>query len=442
MMPILDHNKILYLSISSFLVVLLLTGSFFAPSAHGDELTGSWENDIYLSPSNGGNLIDANKPLSTLSVSYSTGGITYSSNSVFYRDKYASQSFEAGLQVGILDLSSTASFNPGETRLDYWLNEASFSLAGAWFDTTFLLQHSDDSYGAGAEVGVSGNLAEGVSADFTSRFGMKESEVELLGLKAGSGYNLVTSQGAYGPSQLQYVNSEFQITGMMLDCCEYDVTTKFSEANGFEKTEFEFAIEGEENPIGFEVDLKFTAQTKSVVLDPSIVTEWGCFDVYTNITTPSVNNKLGNNSTTADTLTGFQVKGFGLSNVSLGHVTFSSLTALEGNLYKSKNVYNIDLRADDYLLQPSQEYAFIFDETDYDQVFSLYKSGKDFNLTFGADFYFDMSGDATGTDTLFDNALVTGDGDYKLSDQFSMGAGFAIKPESLETIRLSFDYSF
>ncbi|MBS3788653.1 hypothetical protein KGY79_10720, partial [Candidatus Bipolaricaulota bacterium] len=161
-----------------------------------------------------------------------------------------------------------------------------------------------------------------------------------------------------------------------------------------------------------------------------------------DLTTPAANNELGNNSTTTSLIDGLQIKGFGITDVSLGHVTFSSLTALDGNLYRAPNTYDMDLRAGDYILEPPQEYITLFDETPYDQVFSLYKSGEDFNLTFGGDFYFDMSSDETDANALFDTALITADGRYRLSDQFSMGAGFSIKPDKVERIRLSFDYAF
>ena len=433
--------------VSSALVLALLFVSFlFTPTLEAASLSGDWENDLFLNPGNSSNAID--KFVSTLTVEYRTGGVSYSSKSVFDKDKFDSQVFGADYRIGILDGSSTVSFNPTETRLDYWLNRGNFSLAGARIDTVFLLEYSEDagSFGAGAELGLSGNLGEGVSADFTSRFGMSENEAEVLGLESGSGYTIVTSHGdnpdAYGPSQLQYVDSELQISGMVLDCCEYDVTTRFSEANGFEETEFEFTIGGEENLMSFDVDLTFSAQTKSVKLHPGISTEWACFDVYTDISTPNADDILGNNSTKESTINGIEIEGFGIFDVSLGHVTLSSLTSLKGNLYKPAGTYNMDLTASDYLIDPQPDYQNLYDSTNYDQILSIYKSSKDFDLTYGANVFFDMSGDATGMNSLFNTALFTGNGSYTLSDQFRFGAGFAIKPNSLETVRLSLDYSF
>jgi len=441
-------NKPIVCLTAAFFLSIILTTFIQLPSPKGASLSGTWDNDIYIVPSGTDGIIGNNRPLSTLSISYGTGGISYSSESVFYRDKFYSQEFGVEYRLGIVDLSSTAHFNPDQTRLEYWLNDGSFTLAGARFDSTFLLEYIEDrdEFGAGLEVGVSGNLTEGVSADFVSRFGMEENPVEMLGITPGSGYTIVTKHGeeedVYGPSQLQYVDSELQLTGMVFDCVEYDVTTEFSEANGFEETEFEFSIGGEENLIGFDVDLKFTSQTKSVELHPSITTKWGCFDVYTELSTSNVDNILGNNSTNASTLNGLEIEGFGISDVSLGHVTFSSLTALDGNLYRPVNTYIMDLRADDYLIDPHSDYEGLYVETDYDQVFSLYKSGEDLNLTFGGDFYFDMSNDETETNSIFDTALITANGEYKLSNQFSLGAGFSIKPDDFERVRVSFDYSF
>jgi len=238
------------------------------------------------------------------------------------------------------------------------------------------------------------------------------------------------------------VDSELQLTGMVFDCCSYDVTTKFSEEKGFEETEFEFNIGGENNPISFEVDLTFTTQTKSIELDPSIDTTWGCFDVYADLTTSNVDDLLGNNSVTVSSLGGLQIEGFGISNVSLGHVTFSSLTALDGNLYRPIRTYDMDLRAGDYVIDPALLYRRLYKETDYDEIFSLEKKRDEFPLTLGVDFYFDMSGDQVTEDSIFDLALITGNGRYQLSDQFSLGAGVAVEPGALKRFRLSFGYSF
>ena len=446
-MPDLVSGKHLPLLISTLLIAALIGAPVFDAAAQEDKpLTGSWETDLYLDPGSSSNAID--DFISTLNVQYAMGGVSYSSESVFNKDQFESQLFGADYRIGILNGNSTLSFDPTNTRLDYWLNEGTFSLAGARFSTVFVLEYSSnfDGYGAGFELGLSGNLGEGVRADFTSHFGMEVNEAEALGLEPGSGYTIVTSheddQDAYGPSQLQYVDSELQISGLVFDCCRYDVTTHFSEENGYEETEFEFRIGDQEDMISFDVDLTFSAQTKSVVLHPGINTKWGCFDVYTDLTTPNADDVLGNNSTQESTINGFEIEGFGLFDVELGHVTLSSLTSLKGNLFKPDGAYDMDLRASDYLIDPEPDYQGLYEETDYDQIFSIYKSDTDFNLTFGADVYFDMSGDSTGMDSLFDTALFTADGTYLLSDQFSLGTGFAIKPGSLETVRLSLDYSF
>lgn len=433
-----------------FLTFCLLVATFLvspvsSPNAHARDFSGSWANDLYLNPQSPSSIV---KYRSTLSVSYSTGGVDYSSETVFHEDELYSQVFDANTRIGIFDLSSTASFDPAEVRLDYWLTEGGFTLAGARMESNFLLEYSEpqDAFGAGLELGVSGNLTDTVSLEAISRFGMDENEPEALGLIPGSGYDIITSHGvqtgAYGPSQLQYVNTEIQLSGMVFDCCEYDVTTEISEANGFEETEFEFDIGGENNPIGFEVDLTFAPQTKSIEIDPSFVTNWGCFDVYTTLTTTAPDNELHNNGTKASEIDGFQVKGFALRDVSLGHVSFSSITSLDGNLYRAPRTYHMDLHADDYIIEPPQDYAALYRQTAYDQIFSLYKSGEDLKLTFGGDFYFDMSSDSSGTSSLFDLALVTGNGSYELSDQFTMGAGFAVEPNKVDSLRLSFDYSF
>ncbi len=426
-----------------FLFALLLF-TFHSPDALGNELTGSWQNDLYMSPQSSS--ISAYE--STLDVKYSVGGVNLASESVYTRDKFYSQKFGLDYRLGILDVGSTLSLDPSDSSLKYWLNEGKFSLAGIRFDTKLLLEYmeSRDDYGSGVEFGVSGNLGDGVGIEIKTHFGMEVDEAEALGLEEGSGFDIVTrgiQTNSYGPSQLQYVDTEIDVTGLSLGCCTVDMSTDLSEELGFDNTELEFQIGGDESPVIFDVDLEFKTQTdsitKTVELDPSLRTDWGCFDVFTSLSTPDAENLLTGSTSTIDAI---NIDGYGISNVTLGYVTFSSITALNGNLYRPHNTYNIDLRATDYLIEPPQKFAFLFKETDYDEIVSLVKSSEGSNLSLGVDFYFDMDADEVDRVSMFNVALVTGEADFQVSDQFSLGAGVAIKPVSVETMRLSFNYYF
>ncbi|MBS3789125.1 hypothetical protein KGY79_13145 [Candidatus Bipolaricaulota bacterium] len=416
------------------LVLILLV---FSLSVSGSEtLSGSLENDLYLSPDPGSSLISSFE--SELTVNYSTGRIDFSSLSKFRKDSYKLQNFGADFSIGLLDLDSTISFDPSNARLDYLLANGYISVGGVNVDNTFVLEvlSKASAHGAGYKLGLSGQLPGGSRIYLDNYFGMEKNQAETLGLEEGSGYTIVTVDGTYGPSELQYTETVIEVTGLNFDCCQFHNTTKFSEAEGFEYSLFEFDIESSNLPLSLEADLRFTPQTKSIKLKPRIDLDWACFDVYTSLRTSNDENLLvgGQNST----IEGLIFEGFGITDVSLGHVSFSSLTALHGNLFRLTTESNLDLRADDYVLNPDPVYAGLYTETDYDEVMSIEKKGKDIPLTLGIDTYFDM-----GTDEApLSIGLFTGSGEYEFSDQFTVGAGVAIKLDQLETIRLSFDYSF
>ena len=304
-------------------------------------------------------------------------------------------------------------------------------------------------YGAGMELAVSGETPGGVTVDVANYFGMEPLDDGDKGLITGydysdkipseSGYalmvqhdplpaNLVNLFPAFGlqegdhrfpsldypPSSLQYVATQINLSGLALGCCEFDSETLFSEPNGFEYTQFEFTIASNSMPLELAADLKFTEQTKSIELTPSLDLAWACFDVYTDLS-----GTLANNGKVGDEIEGLEIEGFSLIGVEIGHITFSSYTALGGN-----TVYDLN----ESFLQG------------YDEVFRIEKSDA---LDLTVDVYFNM----TQSDSLFDLAYIDTQADFALSNQFTLGAGVEIDTspeadEGLNNITLSLDYFF
>lgn len=435
---VVSNNEVKYgklLVSASLIIVLILVVNITGFS----DLSGDWENDLYFSP--GSNVLGSFS--SELYLNYYSGGIDYTSSSLFKKDSYYAQTFGAATSLGMVGVDSTLDFDPQEVRLNYFLAEADLTLADLNIGNTFLLEYTGDGsgFGSGYELELYGELPGGPKMYVTNLFGMEENEAEALEIVRGSGYTIKTGSsqaGSYGPSQLQYVSTTIEISELSLDCCNFMATTKFSEESGFEHSILEFDLESETLPLKLDGKLKFTSQAKSIELDPKLDLDWACFDVYTDLSTPDDENLLTNSSSKTSTIGGLEIEGFGITGVKLGHVTFSSLTALEGNLNRLTDQENMDLRAYDYVLDPDPVYSGLYTNTPYDEVISIEKSNRGDDLYFGADVYFDMS----GSDSLFDTALFTGAGNYDLSDQFTMGAGAAIKPGELKNFRLSFDYSF
>ena len=389
-------------------LVLVLAASFGAVAADEKPLTGSWTNTLTLNPQTSPVVTGFD---SDLNVTYVSGGVTYSSTSEFSLTGYTDQEFGVETSVGLLDLSSTANFDPSAPGLDYWSNEATLTLGGVSITDLFLLQNTSNGFGAGMKLTFAGETPGGVSVDVDNYFGMEADD------DMDSGYAIVTSHNGsdttYGPSSLQYVSTVLTLDNLSMSCCDFSNETKFSEAKGFEYSEFEFSMSSTNLPLSLDADLKFEPQTKSIVLTPSLTTEWACFSVYTDLT-----GTLANNGTKGDTIDALEIEGFAIKEVTLGDVMFSSYTALGSN-----TVYDLND-------------AFI--DASYDEVFRIEKLAK-FDLDFTLDTYFDM----TESDSLFDLALFDASASYELSSQFTLGSGLKVKPGSgLDELSLSLDYSW
>ena len=456
-------------------LVLVLAAGFAAVAQDMDRpLYGSWENTLTLAPT-GSNALKGFS--STLDVTYVSGGITYNSVSEFSLSGLDDQEFSVETTVGLLDLSSVINFDP-DPGLDFWKNTASLTLGGVSITDMFLLQDVEknywvqayDGYGAGMDLGFSGETPGGVSVDVANYFGLEPVDGDAVGeitgydytLNAGyvdtideSGYAIVTEHAGnlddYAPSSFQYVGTKLVLENQSLGCCDFSSETLFSERDGFEYTRFDFTITSTNWPLELAGELKFESQTKSVVLTPSLTTNWACFDVYTDLS-----GTLANNGTEGSTITGLEVMGFAIKDVELGHVMFSSYTALSNP--DDMTEYTVADLNDDfrgsytYYYGPDNEQEYV----EYlDEVIRIEKLDK-FPLDFTADIYFDM----TQSDGLFDLALFELVTDFELSDQFSLGTGLLLSPKKdapaetndlpesnlaiggLDELTLSFDYSF
>ncbi|MFP3953942.1 MAG: hypothetical protein ACLFVS_07450, partial [Candidatus Acetothermia bacterium] len=233
-----------------------------------------------------------------------------------------------------------------------------------------------------------------------------------------TGYNILTKHDpddeddTYGASSMQYVQSIITLENLSLGCCDFTSETMFSEAKGFEYTAFDFTIESSSWPLTLDGELMFTAQTKSVHLEPSIDVGWACFDVYTGFA-----NDLSNNSDPNSTLSSFEVRGFAITGVELGHVEFSSYTAL----------------GDHHLASMTEGAVLSY----YDELIRIEKL-EEYPLDFTLDTFFDMSNGG-----LFDLALFDGSMEYELDDEFTVGTGISVYPDAgLDSFDITFDYSF
>ncbi len=432
------------------LVLVLAAG--FAAVAQDDErpLTGTWENEVGIQPDDGGTFFELD---SDIEATYQVGGLSYTGIAELEETGLVDVEFGVDTTVGLLGLSSTVNFATQTPGLEYWVNEASLTLGGVSITDTFVLQDTkdgvDQGFGAGMDLEFSGETPGGVSVAVNNYFGMEPviDDVNWLGytgddfyqdtgivtgtvygnfsIPDDSGYGIVTEDSrdgiSYGTSSLQYVGSKLTLENLSMGCCDFSSETMFSEMNGFEYTLFEFTMESETWPLSLDGDLKFTEQTKSIKLEPSLETDWACFNVYTSMDDLYKDGAQANNNL----LGSLEFEGFSITGVKLGHVEFSSYTALGSN-----NLWTLE----------KYEFYTGYGTVGYDEVFRIEKL-EEYPLDFTLDTFFDIS----NSDALFDLAYFNGDMSYKIDDEFTVGSGVSVNTGAgagLDEFRLTFDYSF
>jgi len=125
-------------------MVLVLAAGFAAVAQEDDRaLMGTWENELTLDPNADD---DANTFAafdSMLSMEYTTGGISYSSDTKLSLDGLTEQEFGVDSSVGLLDLSSTLNMDVSGGNLRFWESSADMTLGGVSIGTTFYLQNHD-----------------------------------------------------------------------------------------------------------------------------------------------------------------------------------------------------------------------------------------------------------------------------------------------------------
>ena len=426
------------------LILVLTLAIFFTPgglaTAQEEEdltLTGSWKNDLFLNLDDSDELLEYSSALSFdyELTSFTIGSLTRFSNTQDLTG-LAEQRFEIDGRLGLFNTSSDVVFDTDETRLDYWLTETSFTFGGATLQGTFLLEYVaipeyfpafPGKFGAGAEIALLAAGDNGIDVDIRNRFGLKVSEAEVLGVTSGSGFDidlrqfdsqgnpLSTKEALRSINNFHYVNTVAEIDGPSLGCCTFNTETKFSRDEGLEYVLLEFPIELTEFPLTIDTDLRFSPQTKSVIIDPELDVSFDCFTVYMDM--------LQDGST--ETSYKPEIEGFELRQIALGPIQVSSITSLKGNLYRNYGTSNLKLRSYDYLIDPDKPLNYI--PTPFDEVVSLETHTPQDegypSLDLGMDFYFDMS----GSENLFDLSFVTMNAKTGLTSNLDIGTGVSFE---------------
>lgn len=411
-------------------VFLFLILIFIPHSVEGNgDLSGEWENSLLLSPGSPIKSFD-----SSLIVEYSLGEMQFSSASQFDIQGYSYQAFQFGHTLGPLELDSDFSLDPDTNQLNYYKAKAEIPYEKYEIEGTFLLEHlqSASEYGSGAEVEVLGRAPWGGAFKVSTLLNLEREFAESLGLQRGSGYNIVNPS-----SQLNYESTDIYLTGFQAGRHKVSVSSKIGSEKGLESIEVQSNIRIQDSPVSVNVNVEFRPQSKSIKLNPQIEFEESCLTLHADFSTPNVNDVLENRSNN-NKITGLEIEGFEVSGLDLGGITFSSKTALAGNLYRFIGRDDLYLSSGDYVIDPEPGYETLYERTSFNEVLSIEKPRNDSNLGFGLDVYFA----AGGTDSLFELAQVTGTLEYRVSDQVLLEYGSTIGWNELKKFLLGARYNF
>ena len=234
--------------------LLLITLVGIACSAQVD-FGGTWETDIVLDLGPGTAWPKDVTIDSTISLDYSVQDWTFGASTTLENGVWTEQEFTAAGPVGAIDLSSDLEFDVANATIDSWSVDWSFAISGLHLAFEATLEPNSVALDVTAS-GTSGSIAVETTISFGAP-GVPGCDLGFQGLELGVGFPFC--------------------------CAEVDATLEFDCA-GFEQAEF--CVDGlgiAALPwLDFDVCVKFTEQTKSFILSPSIdLGLVGCdFDLY------------------------------------------------------------------------------------------------------------------------------------------------------------------
>jgi len=335
---------------------------------------------------------------------------------------YSKQDIVVDWPIGTWSVISNLVFSVQSASVKYWWNEMNVTAYGIATTAIFALVAVGDELRTGLKLEMAGSTIYGLGVELTTSFGIDTDFEQLMAVQTGSG----------GCGDMRYTSTEITLTGLSVGCLYFETTAEFKAISGFDYVQFEFDIEPESWPLRFDATVTFTTQTKSITLVPTLTLDKVCLDVYMMLD-PS---ELGAGNSAFNSLV---LQGVGMRDAKIEGATFSNLVSLVGGLYRLISVSDINLRAQDYLIDIS--YLEVRDQikyvqTDYDWVFSIESSAGNFD--FAADVYFGTN----GMGQLFGLGLITLETNYVLSSEIEFGLGLAVDlATGWHKLVLNLDYS-
>jgi len=250
-------------------------------------LTGSWDTDVTIDPQQI-SFADAISLTSVLTVNYIVGDWTFTSITSLTEAGWKAQKFTAGGVLGAFTLTSDLVFDPTTPAFTSWETTAAVSIAGVSFGADFTLKPNITTLELTGS-GVAGDVSVDVTLDLGSGEGC---DFDFSGITIDVGFPFCCAD----------ISSEIVFT-----CAGFSYIT--FEADGIAVPNLPW--------LSFDALLKFTTQTKSLVLTPSLdFGTFACIDLNIGI------NYTPNTNTSAGMINYFTISGISLT-CDIGAVTFT-----------------------------------------------------------------------------------------------------------------------
>ena len=268
----------------SILVGLVMAAFICLPLLAGP-LSGSWEATLAIDP----DPFSFSELSSIFILNYETDSFLATSESELVLSGFIWQGFGVTGQLGAFNIQGDLLF--GVSTADFIYNQLIFTVKIAGVDLGF--------YAAGLSDAVLGGPADGVALRIAGTAGKLDIEsITELGARiedddfhgitiyhtaTGLHKHYTTNPMAVGQG---FTGQKLTVSGFAFGCVEDIATTLYLTCeNGFEFIEFGLTgIESGVPWLNFDLDLRFTAQTKSLIVSPvGAWEETGCLEFYATV---------------------------------------------------------------------------------------------------------------------------------------------------------------
>jgi len=389
----------------SLVAILCLGAASFAQT-----LSGKWNTTVTITP-NPVPPVTLLAIKSELIVTYSISGWSFSSDTLLKDTGWNAQKFDVTGTLGAFTVSSDLVFAPSTLQMIQWVTSTELSLAGVDLTAKFVSVPGDVALLLTGK-GTAGN----VDVSATVKLGSAWYDADGVGTWCTSAYGYPLYWYAANPNDAgcDFDFNSIDITVGFPFCCA-DVTAEvYFTCAGFQYADF--GVTGIQVPnlpwFGFDANLHFTTQTKTIVLTPEF--NFGndaCFNLYIsqNVAELDDNGQV--------TVPGF----FTLGNISLDGIDF---TCTLGGV----TIYDISWwghEGSSIYDKPGILYA-----TNYWEAFKLTTSDDACcgPFSFALTMYF-----LNGGTQLFDISKITASMGLQVAQQFKFTTGITLNLETIPT---------